>query len=310
MVVPLHQASSFYSISLSQTMPITVQNRLRVRPSSHSGESTQPKTIPLSILDAAVLNYSTSGCIWVYLGSQTEESVHRLISLSLPKTLDAYPQWTDHLCFASYDLNIGHTHRQGRLELESGGQEDQGVEVILAKADCLMEAMIPSNESRNGRFWDATEVDYQNLLDMSTLFAPDKLKTFPTDGLAIAIGRPHPLADAQILLYFAHSWAATNLTFSSSGPLPTLTPAFNPSLLDNAAAGDKDAFTPNHSILEKAAPLPLHRYDHWASGGPSCPEYALPAAKIPYELSRLSEKETARGPRIPWESWDEFLLRG
>lgn len=199
------------------------------------------------------------------------------------------------------------------MELESGGQEDQGVEVILAKADCLMEAMIPSNESRNGRVWDATEVGYQNLLDVSTLFAPDEaqdhkllpcmkfqLKTFPTDGLAIAIGHPHPLADAQILLHFAHSWAATNLTFSSSGPLPTLTPVFNPSLLDNAAAGDKDALTHNHSILEKAAPLPPHRYNHWASGGPSCPEYALPATKIPYELSHLSEKETARGPRIPW----------
>ena len=298
-------------------MPIPVQKRLRVHPSSHTGGSTQPKTIPLSILDATVLNYSTSGCIWFYPGSQTEESVHRLINLSLPKTLDAYPQWAGHLRFASYDLNAGHTHRQGRLELEHGGPEDQGVEVMLAKADCPMEAMIPSNESRNGRFWDATEVDYQNLLDMSTPFAPDEaqdpkplpcmkiqLTTFPTGGLAIAIGLAHPLADAQTLLHFAHSWAATNLALSSSSPLPTLTPVFNPSLLDKAAAGDIDAFTPNHRILEKAAPLPLHRYDYWASGGPSCPEYALPATKIPDELSHLSEKEIARGAKIPWESWD------
>ena len=111
--------------------------------------------MPLSILDARVLNYSTNGCIWFYPGSQTEESVHRLISLSLPKTLDAYPQWAGHLLFASYDLNAGHTHRQGRLELEHGGSEDQGVEVMLVKADFPMEAMVPSNESRNGRFWDA-----------------------------------------------------------------------------------------------------------------------------------------------------------
>ena len=104
------------------------------------------------------------------------------------------------------------------------------------------------------------------------------------------------------LLTFMKDWAATNRALSSSKPVPKLQPLFDPSLIDSAAAGNIDARSPDPRILEIAAKLPVHRFDHWASAGPSTPEWALPLTKIPPELA--SQKDIKLGKPAPYHTWD------
>lgn len=287
-------------------MTISVQSRNRLFPESY-GPSTQPKIEALSILDNTVLNYATSGCIWFY---DKTLNVNRLV-LSLRSTLDAYPQWAGQLHFADYDPSAGHTHRQGRMMLSYDSPADPGIEYIVAHADFPMCSMIPTDSTKQ---WDATKIDYNSLLDNKTSFAPGENKTLPamkiqittfTDtSTAIAIALAHPLADAQALLIFAKDWAATNLALSSSKAPPKLNPLFNPSLLSAAAAGNINGTHPDPAILETAAKLPSHRFDYWASGGPTCPDYAKPLIAIPPELKHLTEAQLQKGMPIPWHEWD------
>lgn len=289
------------------TMAVIVQSRTRVFPESH-GQSSQPKTEPLSILDATVLNFATSGCVLFYPDSLDK---NRLL-ISLRKTLDAYPQWAGQLKFSKYNPHAGHKYRQGRLELFYDSASDPGIECIMADCGGPMPLMIPP--ASEGRTWDATKVEYQALLDMDTPFGLNEANdptgvpsmkvqftSFSTPGLAIAIGLLHPLADAQSLLHFAHSWASTNRALSSFSSLPKLGPTFNPSSLDLGAAGDIDALKPNPSIFEKSRKLPLHRYDYWASAA-TAPEWALPNCKIPAEVN-VTVNSLEKGPPIPWETW-------
>lgn len=290
-------------------MSISVQSRSRVYPDSHV-PSAHPKVEPLSILDAIVLYFANSACVWFYNESLDTD---RLI-FSLRKTLIAYPQWAGQLRFAEYDPSAGHVHRQGRLELSYGSSSDPGIECILAEADFHMSCVVPANE--RVKHWEATHIDYQTFLDTETRFALHDSKeyeglpsmkvqftTFKDGGMAIAVGIVHSLADAAAVLTFMKDWAATNLALSSSKPIPTLQPLFNPSLIDAAAAGNIDSKSPDPLILETAAKLPVHRFDYWASAGPSTPEWALPSTKIPPELAPQSQ-DIELGKPVPYHTWD------
>lgn len=288
-------------------MTVTIKSRSRLFPSSHH-QKDREIVEPLSILDATVLDFSTSGCVLFYAQSLDLD----LLKRSLEKTLDAYPQWAGQTRFTQFKPDAGHHHRQGRLELSYGTRADPGIECVVAKADHPMAAMIPPVEAT--RTWDATNVDYQALLNMDTPFGLSNARdpegipsmkvqftTFTSPAIAVAIGLLHPLADAQTLLRFTHDWAAINRALSGSSPAPTPTPVFKPSLLDNAAAGDIDASSPDYTILEKASKLPLHRYDFWASAPSACPDWALATCQTPAELDITEE---VKGPPVPWETWD------
>ena len=290
-------------------MAITVHSRSRVFPSSHV-PSSPPKVEALSIIDALVLHFAKSACAWFY-----EEPLDTdQLTSSLHKTLDVYPQWAGQLRFAEYDPDAGHAHRQGRLEVSYGSSSDPGVEFILAEADFPMSSMLPLDETTKD--WDATHVDYIKLLDMETNFAlhdskdyqglPStkvQLTTFKEGGIAIAVGLVHSLADAAALLTFMKDWAATNLALSSSRPAPKLQRLFNPSLVDESATGDINAKSPDLSILEAAAQLPVHRFDYWASAGPATPKWALPSTEIPAELASQSQG-IKLGKPLPYHTWD------
>ena len=97
-------------------------------------------------------------------------------------------------------------------------------------------------------------------------------------------------------------WASTNLALSTSNPVPKLQPLFNPSLIDLAAAGNIDAKSPDPSILQVGAKLPVHRFDYWAAGA-SVPAWALPSTKIPPELASHAQAIKPGRP-APWETWD------
>ncbi|CAF9927671.1 hypothetical protein IMSHALPRED_007270 [Imshaugia aleurites] len=288
-------------------MAIAVHSRFRVLPDAHV-PSSQPKVESLSIIDAVVLYFAKSACVWFYNESL---DTSRLIS-SLRKTLNSYPQWAGELRFAEYNPDATHIHRHKRLELSYGSSSDPGVECILAEASCPMSSMLPPDQT--AKYWDATHVNYEDLLDSETEFALHDSKsgkglpsmkvqftTFIDGGIAVAVGMVHSLADAAAVLTFMKDWAATNRALSSSQPVPRLQPLFNPSLIDAAAAGNIDAQSPDPSILDIAATLPVHRFDHFASGGPSTPNWALPLTKIPRELASPAIK---LGKPIPYHTWD------
>ena len=290
-------------------MAITIKSRSRILPDPHV-PSSHPKFEALSIVDAIVLHFAKSACIWLYDESLDTD---RLIS-SLRKTLGAYPQWAGQLRFAEYNPDAGHVHRQGRLELSYGSLSDPGVECILAEADFSISTILPPDETAG--HWDATDVDYGRFLDMETEFAlhdskeyhslPSmkvQLTTFKDGGISVAAGIVHSLADAAALLTFMKDWAATNLALSSSRPVPKLHRLFNPSLIDASAAGNINAKSPEPSILEAAAQLPVHRFDYWASAGPATPSWALGSAKIPPELASQSQG-IKLGKPVPYHTWD------
>ena len=175
-------------------MAITVQSRSRLFPHSHV-PSAKPKVDSLSIIDAVVLHFSQSACLWFYDESLDTDG---LIS-SLRRTLNAYPQWAGQLRFAEYDPEAGHAHRQGRLELSHGSSSDPGVECIIAQADFSMSSILPPDET--AKHWDATHVDYEGFLDKETEFALHDSKeyqglpclkvqftAFKDGGTAVAVG--------------------------------------------------------------------------------------------------------------------------
>lgn len=290
-------------------MAVTVQSRSRVFPGCHI-PSSPPKVEALSVIDAIVLHFAKSACIWFY----NESFDTNLLISSLQETLNAYPQWAGQLRFAEYNPDAGHEHRQGRLEVSYGSSPDPGVECILAEADFPMSSMLNLGES--AKHWDSTHVDYRNFLDIETNFALHDSKAhhglpsmkvqftnFKDGGIAIAVGIVHSLADAAALLTFMKDWAATNLALSSSRPIPKLQRFFNPSLIDESAAGNINAKSPDLSIIEAAAQLPVHRFDYWASAGPATPKWALPATKIPAELASQSH-HIKLGRPLPYRTWD------
>ena len=293
-------------------MAISIRSRSRVFPESRV-LSAQPKVTSLSIIDATVLHLAKSACVWLYDDPLDID----LLTASLRKTLNAYPQWVGQLRFAEYDRDAGHGHRQGRLELSYGSPSDPGVECILAEAsDLPKSSLFPPNETAD--CWDATHVDYGRFLDAETNFALHDSKeydglpsmkvqftTFKDDNsaVAVAVSMVHSLADAAALLTFMKDWAATNRALSSSKPVPALQPLFNPSLIDAAAAGDIDAPHPDPSILHLAAQLPVHRFDYWASAGHSTPPWSLPLTKIPQELASRKQ-DIELGNPVPYHTWD------
>ena len=294
-------------------MAITLQSRTSVFPHSHV-PSSQAKTEALSIIDAVVLHFAKSACIWFY---SEPLDTDQLLS-SLRETLNAYPQWAGQLRFAEYNPDAGHLHRQGRLELSYGSLSDPGVECMLAEADFPMSSVLPPDKT--AKHWDATHVDYGKFLNMETKFAlHDSIEyrglpsmkvqftTFKDGGMAIAVGVVHSLADAAALLTFMKDWAATNRALLSSRTVPKLERLFDPSRVDAAAAGNIDARSPDPSILEAAATLPVHRFDFWASGGPSTPEWSLSSTKIPRELASQSQN-IKLGKPAPFHTWDAKAL--
>lgn len=290
-------------------MAITLQSRSRLFPRRHVPGSP-PKVSALSVIDAIVLHFAESACIWFY----NEPLDASILTSSLQDTLNAYPQWAGQLRFAEYNPDAGHEHRQGRLEISYGSSSDPGVECILAKADFPMSSVL--NLDKTAKHWDSTHVDYRKFLDTETKFALHDSKeyhalpsmkvqftTFKDGGIAIAVGVVHSLADAAALLTFMKDWAATHLALSSSRPIPKLQRLFNPSLIDESAAGNINAKSPDLSIIEAAAQLPVHRFDHWASAGPATRKWALPATKIPAELASQSQNIKPGRP-LPYDTWD------
>ena len=161
---------------------------------------------------------------------------------------------------------------------------DPGVEFVSARSPSNLSALIPSTKTRmTGLKWvDLTHLPSDELLPLVPLALHNmidyaglpgmmvQLTAFACGSCVLAIKMAHPLADAQALMCFMHDWAAKNRAMLASTLLLSLSPVFDPSLVDQAAAGDIDAPEPDQSLVQEARRLPLHPFDWWTSAE-GCP---------------------------------------
>ncbi|KIM81290.1 hypothetical protein PILCRDRAFT_89248 [Piloderma croceum F 1598] len=208
--------------------------------------------VPLSVLDATVARFAPTSAAWIYDCPEDERGQAALsvgqLRESLQKTLNAYRQWAE---------------------------TDPGVELVIAHCPRSVPYLIPVVRERVvGRgWWDAGEVSLEELLpevpEFKLALSNDdqhefdglpgmiiQLTTFDCGGVAIAVKMAHLLADAQAMVHFVNNWARVNRAILAQAPIPPLSPVFDPSLMDRAAAGDIDAVKPDPEIIKAARTLP------------------------------------------------------
>ncbi|KAG6853634.1 hypothetical protein C0991_002694 [Blastosporella zonata] len=267
----------------------------------------RPIYAPLSILDSTVVRFSPSAGVWIFKDAPSVD----VLTDSLKLTLDAYPQWSGQLQWAPYNPSSGdHTQRFDRLMLSYGTPNDPGIEFIIATSSHILSSF--ATDPVDGCAI-ADNLPFAELIDSTTPLAlhdavtyvglPSlivQITTLADDNVAIAAKFAHPLADAQTLLQFTHDWASVSRAIVAREPLPTLSPVFDPSLLDRAAAGDIDAPLPSPEILEAARHLPLHRYDTWNSQ-PNSPPFFQSLVTVP---PALESAVGDLGKPLNWPNWD------
>ncbi|KZF19272.1 hypothetical protein L228DRAFT_251388 [Xylona heveae TC161] len=319
-------------MSTDSSLSIHINSQSRLFPTTHcrtkalQGTETTQHTIPLSILDATVANFAATAGVWIYdPPSCTSDHGHTAMSAaclkqSLQETLNAYPHWAGQLEWTRpqrphqhHGVN-DHTQRHGRVQVTCGSPSDPGVEFVEAYCDNMaVKDLVPSGEDRAGKckVWDVSSMRARELFPSTVMAlrgdagAPGmkvQITTFADAGIAIAIMFAHPLADAQAMSHFMHDWAAVNAAMVANAQIPALSPVFDPSLLDLAAAGDIDSPSPDAEIVNAAQELPVHRFDWWASEK-GCPDGWDEATKIPEEFAG-SEDARSEGKPMPWSQWN------
>lgn len=296
---------------------IQVLSITRIFPESNVAYNV-PCRVPLSIMDATVANFAPTAGTWIYDHPKGEQAKQALsidnLTLSLRKTLDAYPQWAGQLKWAAHHPNGDHTERFGRLVLSYGASTDPGIALVIAQSSQVLVFIVPSVQDlkANNGFYDIKDLSKVNFMtsDVPLVLKQDhdnppclivQITTFACGGVSISVKMAHALADAQTMTNFISDWSNTNLAISNGTAPPHLTPVFHPSLLDNAAAGNINDSKPDQSLVAIAASLPLHRYDWWASAD-HCPPPFAETIEIPQELVHTPIEPL--GTPLPWKNWD------
>ncbi|KAF2153029.1 hypothetical protein K461DRAFT_240356 [Myriangium duriaei CBS 260.36] len=270
------------------------------RPVFPSTRIITPLDVPLSIIDATVLNFSPSETVLLYDAVLSPEVMRE----ALEETLDFYPQWCGRL------RRNDKINRYGRLMLSYGHVEDPGVLFVVGETDVSLSTFLPTPIDRAQRLqaWDASSFPAKQLvpgdslstsnLDDPTLHSVTvQLTKFGCGGMAVGLKFAHPLTDAHAMSHFARDWAAMCRAIVIQSPLPQLFPVFDPQLLD-AHAGDVNALDSDPELIARAHALHSHRYDWWISGE-DCP-YPTDSATVPKGLEPCDPP----GTRIPWSEWD------
>ncbi|KAG2171616.1 hypothetical protein INT43_008342 [Umbelopsis isabellina] len=304
---------------MMEVPPINLLSRERIFPSSRS-KSSNPQTVPLSVLDAAVAYFPSASGSWIF-DRPHEEKVQQALSIeslcrSLREVLNSYPQWAGQLHWAPYNLNGGHTQRFRRLMLTYGAETDPGVELAIAHCPASLSSIVPDADGRradNGCY-DANQFSQLEVVSTSIPLALHnrtdyeglpilivQLTTFECGGISICTKFHHSIADAQTMINFVRDWAAVNRAMAAELEPPKFAHIYNPFELDNAAAGDIDTPKPDTELVQIAKSLPLHHYDYWASAN-GCPTWALPETEIPSALDPNTIEKF--GTPLPWSTWD------
>ena len=282
-----------------------------------------PITTHLSILDATVARFTSTGAIWLFDPPKTaNDALLAHLSASFILTLNDYPQWAGQLQWAPSPPSL-----PGRPMLVHGSPDDPGVlwQVVsnpLRISDLVPEPSVRAANATHG-IWDATSFPQADLVP-SVQLALSNLKdfagmpgmavqitTFACSGFAVAVKMAHPLADAQSLLGFMHRWAANGRALHLGAPAELgEPPVFDPALLDGAAAGDiSKTGDPDLTLLEASRALPVHRFDWWGTDQSSYPSFLKPTTENSRLMGRdlynsKSQKSRSQLKELPWHEWD------
>ena len=285
-------------------------------------ETSSERIAALSLLDAITVHFLDTCAVWLFerpeLPTQFDLVDH--LRQSLRVTLDAYPQWcglvkaintVDGPPAAGEDHLAPHARRFGRVYVHYGTRFDPGVEFVAARSTATLDELHPSSRPTSQALWNQEKGSLSQFVPTTQLANPAKASDadpFPPimaiqvtelacGGFALAVKIAHTLADASALIYFVKDWARVGRSAVLGVATPALSPVFEPERLDNAAAGNINAATPDESIIQQTKSLPFHRYDWW-----NVPADSPMKTRIP-EAFRNQELPPA-GKQIPWSEWD------
>ncbi|KAH9851036.1 transferase [Lenzites betulinus] len=282
-------------------------SRIRVFPENHAEGGV--RTVPLSIIDNTVIRFAITNAGWYYgyPGDDAGQLSPDLLAASLRKSLNAYPQWAGQLEWLPSE-----GQRQGRACITYGSPNDPGVELILARCSASLTSLVPDTKTRlESGVWAAENFPSTQLLVPTQLamhYSPSaylgrpsvcaQVTTFKCGGVGIALRIAHCLSDAATLIQFATHWGAIHRALIQYKPLPTVSPMFNPALLDQAASGDIHSVDPDPEAIRTSRSLPIIKHDRSAleparslSKDPSGTE---PSTRVAHAMVYLSPAEVQR----------------
>lgn len=279
-------------------------------------DSNLKKDVVLSLLDATAANFSPTGAVW-FLEKPNERfsspaNVVEHLRTALSTTLNAYPQWCGQLNALPYRPNEGTTHllRLGRLRLSFGSCTDPGVELGITDSSASLDEWFGDREC-SSPLRDMHQFPWDQLIPATQLAAPlsdseedikpslaIQITTLACGGTVLAVKMAHPLGDAHTLAHFVNDWSRIAKANITKAPRPSLSPIFQPALLDRQAAGNIDQPIADEQLIRRASTLPFHRYDWWAQSE-GCPWPVTPPEPF---RSRIPLKPA--GIPMPWHEWD------
>jgi hypothetical protein len=303
-----------YIIMLDSDSPsfdVNVVSSTRVFPES---STRQPTTASLSIIDCTVSRYAR--CAAIFYNNPPSEAKYTLtpehLQTALSKTLNAYPQWSGRAKYLPYTPNAPHTQRYRRIQISYNTLGDPGVEFVAATSPKVLSEYVPDTKTRKEtmKSWDV-QVPSKDLYPPESLSLSDdrsavnppnvavQLTTFACGSTAVSICITHALADAQTLSQFAKDYASVSRALLKSEEPPTLSPVFDPSLLDAFAAGNLDDETPDPVLQAQARSLPCHRYNNYLKVKGQPWPYNMPG-----DWKKVAHLPDSPSTPIPWHEWD------
>ncbi|KUJ15894.1 uncharacterized protein LY89DRAFT_98212 [Mollisia scopiformis] len=283
-------------LEVSSTVNIFPESRLE-----------QPTSVPLSIIDNTVADFARCAAVWYFDPPSNPE--HALsashLQASLSKTLNSYRPWCGRLSYTTPTPSGKHTERYQRIWVTYNTTTDIGIQFVTATTHRQLLDFIPRASQRifTMKAWDALDIPSKQLFPETQLaISEDKdapnviiqFTTFACGSTAIAIEITHCLSDAVCLAQFAKYWSLISRSMFEGSPIPTISPIFDPQLLDSFAAGDIDNSIPDPDIQNRARALPQHRYDWYK-------QTSMPT-DVPADLDPTWELSPS--DPIPWEQWD------
>ncbi|KAB5583000.1 transferase [Coniochaeta sp. 2T2.1] len=310
---------------MAPTIDVYIAKTERVLPESRAPSE---RAIPLSLLDATTANFGLTQAIWLFEPPQQvpkdfDPTNHLRKSLQI--TLSAYPQWCGQ-CKAVTTPNgptgeeakdfPPHARRYGRLYAHFGTSEDPGVEFVTATSSATLDSLYPADRTESQPIWNRRDASLTAFAAQTAIHStlepnePDEndprkpllaiqVTTLACGGFVVAAKSAHPIADITALVRLIKDWGSVSRALLLGEAAPTLSPLFEPSLLDSRAAGDINTDVPDQEILKTALGLPMHRYDWWAEGSiDKCP---WPVRVPDFFDSNILEPA---GDPLPWKDWD------
>ena len=291
---------------MAQDSPeVTLLSRMRLAPRGHPDGLQR---IRLSISDSIATTLPPAQGIW-YWDRPSQSDAFSPVNLitSLHKTLDAYPQFAGRL----EEIQPGPVTdlmqaRHGRFQVAYGAPDDPGIEVLLARCDRSIQCVEPPQRELDHLLGGqeaplALEhgVDCTGTLPLVVI----KATRFADGGLALAARLVHAMGDLPSLMQFLHDWAAVHRALISQQPPPSLSPVFDPALVDSAAAAKGvEEVSPDAQLIQYARQAPIHRFDWWApSSRKGVPPGLAHRARMPPPLQHLPPAEFDQP--IPWHDW-------